>query len=80
MYGDIGIDCLPEDAPYTPNEPKSLFYALYDFEEDGTFSYMIGYDMPEGGTLAGYETLHLPALTWVVFSSPEDIGADPAVQ
>lgn len=80
MYGDLGIGVLPEDAPCTPNEPKSLFFALFNFKEDCTFSYMICHDMPKGGAPLGYETLAVPALTWAVFPSPEDPGADPAVQ
>ncbi|MCL2462963.1 MAG: helix-turn-helix domain-containing protein, partial [Defluviitaleaceae bacterium] len=80
MYGDCGIETFPEDAPCTPNEPKSLYYASYDFNGDGTYSYMICHDMPEKGAPEGYETLKVPALTWAVFSSPEDAGADPSVQ
>ncbi|MCL2518925.1 MAG: AraC family transcriptional regulator [Oscillospiraceae bacterium] len=80
MYGDLGIECLPEDTPHTPNEPKSLIFALYDFKEGGTFSYMIGHNMPKGGAPSCYETLSVPAATWVVFSSPKDPEADPAVQ
>ena len=57
MYGDIGIETLPENAPHTPNEPKSLYFALYDFKDDQTHSYMICHDMPKEGSPAGYETL-----------------------
>lgn len=80
MYGDLGIEVLPENALCTPNEPKNLYFALYDFKDDSTFSYMICHDMPKDGAPSGYETLSIPALMWVVFSSPEDPGADPAVQ
>jgi len=80
MYDDLGIECLPEDAPHTPNEPKSLIFALYNFQDDCTYSYLIGHNMPKCGAPAGYETLSVPALTWVVFSSPKDPGADPAIQ
>jgi len=80
MYDDLGIECLPEDAPRTPNEPVSLIFALYDFKEDCTFSYMVGHNKPNDGVPAGYETLSVPALTWVVFSSPKDPEADPAEQ
>ena len=80
MYGDLDIECLPDDAPRTPNEPKSLIFALYDFKEDCTFSYMIGHNKPKDDVPADYETLSVPALTWVVFSSPKDPEADPAEQ
>ena len=79
LWKDLGIECLPADAPKTPNDPQSLYYALYDFRDD-TYSYMICHDMPAGGAPPGYETLPVPALTWAVFSSPDDPGADPAVQ
>ncbi len=79
LYADLGVELLPEDAPATPGEPKSLYFALYNYKDD-TFNYMICYDIPKGGAPFGYETLSVPALTWVVFSAPEDIGADPAVQ
>ena len=80
MYSDLGIELIPEDAPCTPNEPTSLYFALYDFKDDSTFTYMICHDIPKGNVPPNYETLCVPALTWAVFSSPEDIGADPAVQ
>lgn len=80
MYSDLGIEVLPENAPCTPNEPKSLYFALYNFKDDSVFSYMICYEIPKGGAPSGYETLTIPALTWVVFTSPEDPGTDPAVQ
>jgi len=79
MYSDICIETLPENAPHTPNEPKSLYFALYDFKNDQTHSYMICHDMPKEGAPAGYETLSVPALTWAIFSSSQDIGADPSV-
>jgi len=79
MYKDLGIELLPEDAPCTPNEPKSLYGALYDFK-DNTFSYMICHDKLKEGVPPGYERLSVPASTWVVFPSPEDIGTDPAIQ
>ena len=80
MYSDIGIETFPEDALFTPNEPKSLYFALHDFKDDDTYSYMICHDMPKEGAPEGYETLSVPAATWAVFSSPEDIGADPSIQ
>ena len=80
MYSDMSIEIFPEDAPCTPNEPKSLYFALHDFKYDDIYSYMICHDMPHEGSPAGYETLSVPALTWAVFSSPEDIGADPSIQ
>ena len=80
MYIDIGIETIPEDAPCTPNEPKSLYFALHDFKDDETYSYMICHDMPKEGLPTGYETLTIPASTWAVFTSPEDIGADPSIQ
>lgn len=80
MYGDLDIECLLEDAPRTPNEPKSLIFALYDFKDDCVFSYMVGHHMPKGGAPAGYKPLSVPALTWAVFSSPKDPEADPSVQ
>ena len=79
LYEALGVELIPDDAQATPNEPKSLCFALYDYRDD-MFSYMICYDMPKGGAPAGYETLSVPALTWAVFPSPEDPGADPAVQ
>jgi AraC family transcriptional regulator len=63
-----------------PNEPKSLYFALHDFKDDDNYSYMICHNMPKEGTPESYETLSVPALTWAIFSSPEDIGADPAIQ
>jgi len=68
LYEDLGLD------------KKSLIFVLFNFKNDGTFSYLIGHNMPKDGTPFGYETLSVPALTWVVFTSPEDPGADPAVQ
>jgi len=79
LYADLGVELLPKDAPATPSEPKSLYFALHDFKDD-TFSYMICHDMPKGGAPAGYEMLSVPALTLAVFPSPEDPGADPVVQ
>ena len=80
LYKDLGIELIPEDAPCTPHEPKSLFFALYDYKESNIFTYMICYDIPKSGTPPGYSTLSVPGLTWAVFSSPEDPGADPTVQ
>ena len=80
MYIDIGIETIPEDAPCTPNEPKSLYFALHDFKDDDTYSYMICHDIPKNGAPTGYETLTIPASTWAIFTSPEDIGADPSIQ
>lgn len=79
LYADLSVALIPENAPVTPNEPKSLYFALYDFKDD-TFSYMICHNMPKDGTPSGYETLSVPAMTWAVFSSPEDPGTDPAIQ
>ena len=79
MYGDLGVGVLPKDAPATPGEPVSLYFALYDHADDA-YSYMICHDAPNGGAPTGYETLSVPALTWAVFPSPDDAGADPAVQ
>ena len=78
MYSDIGIETIPEDAKCTPNEPKSLYFALHDFKDNAVYSYMICHDIPKEGSPDNYETLSVPALTWAVFTSPEDIGADPA--
>lgn len=80
LYSDIGIETFPEDAPCTPNEPKSLYFALHNFKDDDTYSYMICHDMPKEEVPEGYETLSVPASIWAVFSSPEDIGADPSIQ
>ena len=80
MYADLGIEILPEDAPATPGEPKSLYYALYDFKDDCSYTYMICHDTPKGGAPPGCTTLQIPALTWAIFPSPDDPGADPAVQ
>jgi AraC family transcriptional regulator len=78
LYADLGVELLPDDTPVTPNDPKILYFALYDFKDE-TFSYMVCHNTPKDGVPLGYETLAVPAMTWVVFKSPEDIGADPAV-
>jgi len=67
LYEDLGIDT------------KSLIFALHDFKDD-TFSYMIGHYMPKDGAPEGYDVLSVPASSWVVFTSPEKLGADPAEQ
>ncbi|MDR1687748.1 MAG: AraC family transcriptional regulator [Clostridiales bacterium] len=78
LITDLGIERLPEDDPKTPGEVKNLVYALYDFKDE-TFSYMICYYMPKDGLPPGCERLSVPSHTWAVFTSPEDIGADPAL-
>jgi len=80
MYSDLSIACLPSDAPCTPGEPKSLFFASYNYRADDSFTYMVGHNAPQAGVPHGYETLCVPASAWVVFTSPKDVGADPAVQ
>jgi len=80
LYRDLDIPCLPQDAPATPGEPESLFFALYDFQADCSFSYLIGHNKPDADPPPEYETLCIPAQTWAIFSSPQDIGADPALQ
>jgi len=79
LYKDLGVELLPPDAPATPGEPKSLYYAIYGCQGDA-FRYMICHNMPQGGAPAGYETLSVPAATWAIFTSPEEPGVDPAVQ
>ena len=80
LYDDLDIrkikNSFANEKPYTPN----LVFAIYDYKKDDTFSYMICHNKPAGGAPPGYETLSVPALTWVVFTSPKDPKADPAVQ
>lgn len=46
----------------------------YDFKEDGSRRYMIGWEVPETGVPKEYKILDIPACTWVVF---EDKGVMP---
>jgi AraC family transcriptional regulator len=39
----------------------------YDFQEDGTREYMMGYEMPEIKISDEFKTLEIPKLTWAVF-------------
>lgn len=41
----------------------------YDFQEDGSRKYMMGWEVPETVILSEYETLEIPSCTWVVFES-----------
>ncbi len=50
-----------------------LHAALYDFTEEG-FQYMICYYLPEGMAIPEkFKKLSVPALTWAVFTMPENI-------
>lgn len=50
-----------------------LHAALYDFTEEG-FQYMICYYLPEGMAIPEkFKKLPVPALTWAVFTMPENI-------
>ena len=40
----------------------------------------IGHYVPNCGVPTGYDVLSVPASTWVVSTSPEKPGADPALQ
>lgn len=61
------IDRLQKASRQDANKDR-LNAVLYNFGED-TYSYLIGYHMPENGVPEDYDTIAVPALTWTVFST-----------
>jgi AraC family transcriptional regulator len=56
------------------NRMHMLHGIHYDFKEDGSRRYMMGWEVPEIGVPKEYKVLDIPACTWAVF---EDKGAMP---
>ncbi|MEQ7050630.1 effector binding domain-containing protein [Paenibacillaceae sp. P-4] len=55
-----------------------LYGYFYDFEEDGTKRYLMGYDIPEGQEVPSeFDLLHIPAVTYAVFESRETLTDEP---
>lgn len=55
-----------------------LYGYFYDFEEDGTKRYLMGYDLPEGQEVPSeFDVLHIPAITYAVFESRETLTDEP---
>lgn len=58
---------------------RNLLYGyLYDFQEDGTKRYMMGFDLPAGVEAPPeFDLLHVPARTYAVFESRETLTEEP---
>ncbi|CAH8705414.1 GyrI-like domain-containing protein [Paenibacillus thiaminolyticus] len=58
---------------------RTLLYGyLYDFQEDGTKRYLMGFDLPERGMVpSDFDLLHVPGHTYAVFESRETLTEEP---
>jgi AraC family transcriptional regulator len=52
----------------------------YDFKEDGSRRYMMGWEVPEAGVPDEYKILDIPACTWVVFEGKAAMPENLAIQ
>lgn len=48
---------------------KILGVALHSFQEDGTYSFMLTAEYPDGGVGEAFDVLDIPSATWAVFST-----------
>lgn len=62
------IDSMHKDFNLPAEE--CVHAALYNFQE-GVFSYMICYHVPQNISLSGYTKLIVPSTTWAIFSTGE---------
>lgn len=56
----------------------TLLYGYhYDFDDDGTKRYLMGYELPEGNKVpSGLTTLNIPPQTYAVFEGKEEVTED----
>lgn len=52
----------------------------YDFKEDGSRSYMMGWEVPETGVPKEYKILDIPSYTWVAFETKGIMPQNLAIQ
>ncbi|WP_160687614.1 GyrI-like domain-containing protein [Clostridium sp. C2-6-12] len=62
------------------NERHMLHGIHYDFKEDGSRRYMMGWEVPETGVPKEYKILDIPSCTWAVFEGKSSIDDNIYIQ